>query len=66
MLCACARWPCLPARLVCSNCCVCVQQDQIGVYEFCGSYKGTLEPGCNTLGLDVCGVCLKTQVISYR
>jgi len=49
-----------------NNCCVCVQQDQIGVYEFCGSYKGTLQPGCNTLGLDCCGVCLKTQVISYR
>ena len=28
-----------------SNCCVCVNQDEIGVYECCGEYKGDLKPG---------------------
>jgi len=56
-----------PASNFCgNNCCVCVQQDEVGVYEFCGKYKGNLKPGCNTLGLDCCGVCMTTKVISNR
>lgn len=56
-----------PAANFCgNNCCVCVQQDEIGVYECCGKYKGNLRPGCNTLGLDACGCCYTTKVISNR
>lgn len=49
-----------------TNCWVCVNQDEIGVYEFCGEYKGDLQPGCNTLGMDCCGACIVTQIISNR
>jgi len=49
-----------------TNCCVCVPQDQLAVYEMCGAYKGQLQPGCQFLGCDVCSYCLTTRAISTR
>lgn len=50
----------------CGNCIVQMDQDQLGVHEFFGKYKGELNPGINCLGLDVCGICITTRAMSSR
>lgn len=49
-----------------NNCCVCVPQDQLAVYEYCGAYKGSIEPGCSFIGIDCCGYCITTRAVSNR
>jgi len=49
-----------------SCCFVCVDPDQIGVWESCQTYKGTLSPGCQFLGVNCCGLCITVRKISTR
>jgi len=50
----------------CSNCWVAVPQDELAVYERCGAYQGTLKPGCNFVGCDICSACYTTRAVSMR
>jgi len=49
-----------------NNCCVCVPQDQLAVYERCGEYQGQIAPGMKFIGFDCCGQCIRTRVVSNR
>lgn len=50
----------------CGNCWIAVPQDELAVYEQCGSYKGNLQPGCSWAGIDCCQMCLSTRAVSMR
>jgi regulator of protease activity HflC (stomatin/prohibitin superfamily) len=48
------------------NCCLCVPQDEVAVWECLGEFKGIVQPGLHLLGFDVCGMCISTRSISTR
>lgn len=49
-----------------STCFVCLPPDQIGVWECCQEYRGTIDPGCSFLGLNCAGCCITVRRVSTR
>lgn len=48
------------------QCFVCIEQDEMGVYETCGKYSGELNPGCQFIGCAWFGCAYTVKKISMR
>jgi len=51
---------------VVSGCCVQLSPDEIGVWEYCQMYQGTLNAGCTYLAFNVCSLCVTMRTMSTR